>query len=170
MKNLSTTSLPKKYIEVLGKQMAYCEIGEGDPIIFQHGNPTSSYLWRNVMPHLEAQGRCIAIDLIGMGDSDKLEDAGNNTYSFEVQKKYFDACLKALNITEDITLVIHDWGSALGFTWANENPEKVKAIAYMEGIVRPLQWDEWSKDAKGIFSRFSFRCWRRDDIKEKFIY
>jgi len=163
MKNLSTTSLPKKYIEVLGKQMAYCEIGEGDPIIFQHGNPTSSYLWRNVMPHLEAQGRCIAIDLIGMGDSDKLEDVGNNTYSFEVQKKYFDACLKVLNITEDITFVIHDWGSALGFTWANENPEKVKAIAYMEGIVRPLQWDEWSKDAKGIFQGF------RSDAGEEMI-
>ena len=133
MKNLSSIGLPKKNIEVLGKQMAYCEIGEGDPIIFQHGNPTSSYLWRNVMPHLEAQGRCIAIDLIGMGDSDKLEDAGNNTYSFEVQKKYFDACLKDLNITEDITFVIHDWGSALGFTWANENPEKVKAIAIWKG-------------------------------------
>ena len=98
-----------------------------------------------------------------MGDSDKLEDAGNNTYSFEVQKKYFDACLKALNITEDITFVIHDWGSALGFTWANENPEKVKAIAYMEGIVRPLQWDEWSKDAKGIFQGF------RSDAGEEMI-
>ena len=154
MKNLSTQSLPKKYIEVLGKQMAYCEIGEGKPIVFQHGNPTSSYLWRNIMPYMESQGRCIAIDLIGMGDSDKLEDFGNNTYSYQVQKKYFDACLEALNITDDVTLVIHDWGSALGFHWAQDHPSKVKAICYMEGIVRPLKWEEWHKDATRIFQGF----------------
>ena len=154
MKNLSTQSLPKKYIEVLGKQMAYCEIGEGKPIVFQHGNPTSSYLWRNIMPYMESQGRCIAIDLIGMGDSDKLEDFGNNTYSYQVQKKYFDACLEALNITDDVTLVIHDWGSALGFNWAQDHPSKIKAICYMEGIVRPLKWEEWPKDATRIFQGF----------------
>ena len=154
MKNLSTQSLPKKYIEVLGKQMAYCEIGEGKPIVFQHGNPTSSYLWRNIMPYMQSQGRCIAIDLIGMGDSDKLEDFGNNTYSYQVQKKYFDACLEALNITDDVTLVIHDWGSALGFNWAQDHPSKIKAICYMEGIARPLKWEEWPKDATRIFQGF----------------
>jgi len=154
MKNLSTQSLPKKYIEVLGKQMAYCEIGEGKPIVFQHGNPTSSYLWRNIMPYMQSQGRCIAIDLIGMGDSDKLEDFGNNTYSYQVQKKYFDACLEALNITDDVTLVIHDWGSALGFNWAQDHPSKIKAICYMEGIVRPVKWEEWPKDATRIFQGF----------------
>ena len=163
MKNLSTQSLPKKYIEVLGKQMAYCEIGEGKPIVFQHGNPTSSYLWRNIMPYMESQGRCIAIDLIGMGDSDKLEDFGNNTYSYQVQKKYFDACLEALNITDDVTLVIHDWGSALGFNWAQDHPSKIKAICYMEGIVRPLKWEEWNKDATRIFQGF------RSDAGEEMI-
>ena len=163
MKNLSTQSLPKKYIEVLGKQMAYCEIGEGKPIVFQHGNPTSSYLWRNIMPYMQSQGRCIAIDLIGMGDSDKLEDFGNNTYSYQVQKKYFDACLEALNITDDVTLVIHDWGSALGFNWAQDHPSKIKAICYMEGIVRPLKWEEWNKDATRIFQGF------RSDAGEEMV-
>ena len=154
MNNLSTKSLPKKYVTVLGKRMAYCEIGEGNPILFQHGNPTSSYLWRNIMPHLETHGRCIAIDLIGMGDSEKLEDSGDNTYSYHIQKKYFDACLEELGIHENITLVIHDWGSALGFHWAQEHPSQVKGICYMEGIVTPLIWEDWNQDAKGIFQGF----------------
>jgi len=154
MNNLSTKSFPKKYVTVLGKKMAYCEIGEGDPIVFQHGNPTSSYLWRNIMPHLETHGRCIAIDLIGMGDSEKLEDSGDNTYSYHIQKKYFDACLEELGIHDNITLVIHDWGSALGFHWAQEHPSQVKGICYMEGIVTPLIWKDWNQDAKGIFQGF----------------
>ena len=154
MNNLSTKSFPKKYVTVLGKRMAYCEIGEGNPILFQHGNPTSSYLWRNIMPHLETHGRCIAIDLIGMGDSEKLEDSGDNTYSYHIQKKYFDACLEELGIHENITLVIHDWGSALGFHWAQEHPSQVKGICYMEGIVTPLIWEDWNQDAKGIFQGF----------------
>ena len=154
MNNLSTKSFPKKYVTVLGKRMAYCEIGEGNPIVFQHGNPTSSYLWRNIMPHLETHGRCIAIDLIGMGDSEKLEDSGDNTYSYHIQKKYFDACLQELGIHENITLVIHDWGSALGFHWAQEHPSQVKGICYMEGIVMPLTWEDWNQDAKGIFQGF----------------
>tara|TARA_B100000287_G_scaffold356963_1_gene348061 strand:+ start:946 stop:1818 length:873 start_codon:yes stop_codon:yes gene_type:complete len=154
MNNLSINALPKKYIEVLGKKMAYCELGQGNPIVFQHGNPTSSYLWRNIMPHLESHGRCIAIDLIGMGDSEKLEDAGNNTYSYQVHKKYFDACLEALGINNNVTFVIHDWGSALGFNWAQENPNKVQGICYMEGIVTPLMWEDWNQEAKGIFQGF----------------
>lgn len=154
MNNLSTKSFPKKYVTVLGKRMAYCEIGEGNPIVFQHGNPTSSYLWRNIMPHLETHGRCIAIDLIGMGDSEKLEDSGDNTYSYHIQKKYFDACLEELGIHENITLVIHDWGSALGFHWAQEHASQVKGICYMEGIVMPLIWEDWNQDAKGIFQGF----------------
>lgn len=154
MNNLSTKSFPKKYVTVLGKRMAYCEIGEGNPIVFQHGNPTSSYLWRNIMPHLETHGRCIAIDLIGMGDSEKLEDSGDNTYSYHIQKKYFDACLEELGIHDNITLVIHDWGSALGFHWAQEHPSQVKGICYMEGIVMPLIWEDWNQDAKGIFQGF----------------
>ena len=105
----------KKYIDVLGKQVAYVEMGEGDPIIFQHGNPTSSYLWRNIMPQLQSLGRCIAMDLIGMGDSEKLEDEGNMTYSYAVHKKYFDGFLAELGIKNNATLVIHDWGSASRF-------------------------------------------------------
>ena len=144
----------KKYIDVLGKQIAYVEMGEGDPIIFQHGNPTSSYLWRNIMPQLQNLGRCIAMDLIGMGDSEKLEDKGNMTYSYDTHKKYFDGFLDAIGVESNATLVIHDWGSALGFDWANEYPQKVKAICYMEGIVQSMEWEDWNEDAKGIFQGF----------------
>ena len=144
----------KKYIDILGKQIAYVEMGEGDPIIFQHGNPTSSYLWRNIMPQLQSLGRCIAMDLIGMGDSEKLEDKGNMTYSYDTHKKYFDGFLDAIGVESNATLVIHDWGSALGFDWANEYPQKVKAICYMEGIVQSMEWEDWNEDAKGIFQGF----------------
>ena len=144
----------KKYIDVLGKQIAYVEMGEGDPIIFHHGNPTSSYLWRNILPQLQGLGRCIAMDLIGMGDSEKLEDEGNMTYSYNTHKKYFDGFLDAIGVESNATLVIHDWGSALGFDWANDYPEKVKAICYMEGIVQSMEWEDWNEDAKGIFQGF----------------
>ena len=144
----------KKYIDVLGKQIAYVEMGDGDPIIFQHGNPTSSYLWRNILPQLQGLGRCIAMDLIGMGDSEKLEDKGNMTYSYNTHKKYFDGFLDAIGVGSNATLVIHDWGSALGFDWANDYPEKVKAICYMEGIVQSMEWEDWNEDAKGIFQGF----------------
>lgn len=144
----------KKYINVLGKQIAYVEMGDGDPIIFQHGNPTSSYLWRNILPQLQGLGRCIAMDLIGMGDSEKLEDEGNMTYSYNTHKKYFDGFLDAIGVESNATLVIHDWGSALGFDWANDYPEKVKAICYMEGIVQSMEWEDWNEDAKGIFQGF----------------
>ena len=147
-------TLNKKYIDVLGKQVAYVEMGEGDPIIFQHGNPTSSYLWRNIIPQLHSLGRCIAMDLIGMGDSEKLEDEGNMTYSYAVHKKYFDGFLAELGIKNNATLVIHDWGSALGFNWAYDNPEKVKGICYMEAIVKSMQWVDWNEDARGIFQGF----------------
>ncbi len=151
---ISDQELRKKTVKVLGKNMTYVEKGEGRPIIFQHGNPTSSYLWRNIIPHLENQGRCIAIDLIGMGDSDKLEDEGDNTYSYHVHKKYFDACLEELGIKDDITFVIHDWGSALGFNWAYDNKNSVKGICYMEGIVKTISWDDWPEDGKSIFQGF----------------
>ena len=144
----------KKYIDGLGKQIAYVEMGEGDPIIFQHGNPTSSYLWRNILPQLQGLGRCIAMDLIGMGDSEKLEDKGNMTYSYNTHKKYFDGFLDAIGVESNATLVVHDWGSALGFDWANDYPDKVKAICYMEGIVQSMEWEDWNEDAKGIFQGF----------------
>jgi len=154
MTEISVREPEKKNINVLGKKMTYVDKGEGDPIIFQHGNPASSYLWRNIIPYLENQGRCIAIDLIGMGDSDKLTDNGNYTYSYHIQKKYFDKCLEELEIKENITFVIHDWGSALGFNWAYEHQESVKGICYMEAIVKKISWEDWPKDAKSIFQGF----------------
>ncbi len=152
---MSIAEHPKKTIEVLGKSMAYVEMGEGDPIIFQHGNPTSSYLWRDIMPHVQHLGRCIALDLIGMGDSEKLEDSGPQRYTFAEHYRYFDAALQALGITNNATLVIHDWGSALGFHWANQHRDAVKGICYMEAIVAPFAtWDDFSKDARPVFEGF----------------
>ena len=151
---ISAKELPKKTISVNGKTMSYVEMGEGDPIIFQHGNPTSSYLWRNIMPHLAGQGRCIAVDLIGMGDSDKLEDSGPDRYTLLEHRDYFDGALDALGVTSNVTFVIHDWGSALGFDWANRHRDSVIGIAYMEGIVRPVSWNDWPEAARGVFQGF----------------
>ncbi len=154
---------PKRFLDIDGKKIAYVEMGEGSPIVFQHGNPTSSYLWRNIMPHLSDQGRCIAIDLIGMGDSDKLDDSGPDRYTFAEHSKYFNEALAALGVLEDVTLVIHDWGSALGFDWANRHRDRVKGIAYMEGIVKPMTWDDWPDAATEIFQGF------RSDAGEEMI-
>ncbi len=151
---ISSVEHPKKKVEVLGKTMAYVDIGEGDPIVFLHGNPTSSYLWRNVMSPLVAVGRCLAPDLIGMGDSDKLDDSEPESYRFVEHRKYLDAWFDAMGLNENVTLVIHDWGSALGFDWANRNRDKVKAIVYMEGLVMPVDWDDWNDAAKPVFQGF----------------
>jgi haloalkane dehalogenase len=131
--------------------MAYVEVGEGDPIVFLHGNPTSSYLWRNVIPHLEGLGRCIAPDLIGMGDSAKLPNSGPGSYTFVEHRRYLDALFDALGVHERVTLVVHDWGSALGFDWANRHRDAVQGIAYMEAIVRPRSWDMFPPDARPLF-------------------
>jgi haloalkane dehalogenase len=139
----ATFPYQKQRRRVLGREMAYVEVGDGDPVVLLHGNPTSSYLWRNVLPHLQSRGRCIAPDLIGMGDSDKLPDSGPSSYRFIEHRRYLDALLEALGVRERITFVIHDWGSALGFDWANRHREAVKGIAYMEAIVRPQGWDHW---------------------------
>ncbi len=146
---------PKQRSEVLdGKSMAYVDVGEGDPIVFLHGNPTSSYLWRNVMPHLEGRGRLIAPDLIGMGDSDKLDASGPGRYRFVEHRRFLDALLEKLGVRENVTLVIHDWGSALGFHWAERHREAMRGIAYMEAIVKPLVWDEWPPPVKPVFQAF----------------
>ncbi len=145
---------PKKYSEVLGSRMAYVEAGSGDPIVLLHGNPTSSYLWRNVIPHLEPLGRCIAPDLIGMGDSDKLDPSGPDRYRFVEHRRYLDALLESLDVRQNVTFVIHDWGSALGFDWANRHRDAVKGIAYMEAIVRPLSWSTWPDAARQLFQAF----------------
>lgn len=144
-------SYEKKRVEVLDRHMAYGETGSGDPIVFLHGNPTSSYLWRNVIPHVAAQGRCIAPDLIGMGDSDKLESSGPDAYRYIEHRRYLDALLEQLSLEGNVILVVHDWGSALGFDWAMRNPDKVAGICYMEAIVRPLTWDEWPEVATAVF-------------------
>src|ERR1700704_5207966 len=149
--SISAQEHPKKKIQVLGANMAYVELGQGEPIIFQHGNPTSSYLWRNVMPHLANQGRCIALDLIGMGDSDKLSPSGPDRYTFVEHRRYFDAALEALGVKRNVTFVIHDWGSALGFDWANRHREAVQGIAYMEAVVRAGTWDMFPPEARLLF-------------------
>ena len=145
---------PKKHLTVMGRSMAYCEMGEGDPILFLHGNPTSSYLWRNIMPFAADLGRCLAPDLIGMGDSDKLDNPGPESYRFVEHRAYLDAWIEAVGVTDNVTLVIHDWGSALGFDWARRNADRVKAIAYMEGIVRPVLWEEWNQQSRPVFEGF----------------
>ena len=133
----------KQRRRVLDSEMTYVDVGQGDPIVLLHGNPTSSYLWRNVISHLQPLGRCIAPDLIGMGDSGKLPNSGPGSYRFVEHRRYLGALLQALNVREQVTLVIHDWGSALGFDWANRHRKAVKGIAFMEAIVRPQGWDHW---------------------------
>jgi len=135
-------------IPVLDSHMAYVEAGSGDPVVFLHGNPTSSYLWRNVMPHVEALGRCLAPDLIGMGASGP---SAAGSYRFVDHRRYLDAWMEAMGVTSDVTLVVHDWGSALGFDWARRHPDAVKGIAYMEAIVAPLTWADWPEAATQIF-------------------
>ena len=144
----------KKQIVINNKTMSYIDEGEGDAIVFQHGNPTSSYLWRNVMPHLEGQGRLIACDLIGMGDSEKLTNSGPNSYNYFEQRDFLFALLEKLNIGSKVVFVIHDWGSALGFDWSFQNQERVQGIAYMEGMVKPVTWAEWPENATKVFQGF----------------
>jgi haloalkane dehalogenase len=148
--------LEKKTIDVHGVPMAYHERGRGRPVLFLHGNPTSSYLWRDVIPGLEGRRRLIVPDLIGMGDSAKLPDPGPDTYRFTTHRKYLDAFIQAvIGPMEALVLVVHDWGSALGFDWANRHRRRVRGIAYMEALVRPIaSWDEWSAAATPIFQGF----------------
>jgi haloalkane dehalogenase len=139
----------RKYIPVLDTQMAYVDVGQGDPIVFLHGNPTPSYLWRNIIPYLLPLGRCLAPDFVGMGNSAAAPD-GN--YRFFDHQRYLDAWFDALGIVENAILVVHDWGSALGFSWAQRHPERVKAIVYMEAIVRSFaSWDEWPAATRAFF-------------------
>jgi haloalkane dehalogenase len=144
----------RKFATVNGKRMAYVDEGQGDAIIFQHGNPTSSYLWRNIMPHCEGLGRLIACDLIGMGDSEKLDNSGPDRYTYTEQRDYLFALWEQLGIGGNVIFVIHDWGSALGFDWANRNRDKVTGIAYMEAVVRPMAWADFPDNARGIFQGF----------------
>ena len=151
---ISVDEHPKQKIIVNGRSMAYVEMGTGDPVVFLHGNPTSSYLWRNIMPHLADRARCIAPDLIGMGDSDKLPNSGPGRYTFVEHRDYLDGFFAAMGLTDKVTLVVHDWGSALGFHWARRHPKSARGIAYMEALVRPVIWDEWIEAARPVFEGF----------------
>ena len=135
-------------VSVLDIHMSYIDAGVGEPIVFLHGNPTSSYLWRNIIPHLEGSGRCLAPDLLGMGGTDK---SPTSAYRFIDHRRYLDAWFDAMDLEADVTLVLHDWGSALGFDWAYRNQERIKGIVYMEAIVQPLTWEMWPEPSRGIF-------------------
>ncbi len=144
--------MDKKHAQVNGLDMAYVEVGEGEPIVFLHGNPTSSYLWRSVWPQVVDRGRVLAPDLIGMGDSAKLPASGPGSYSFVEHREYLWGFLETVGVDSNVTLVVHDWGSALGFDWAHQHQDAVKGIMYMEAIVRPIErWDDWPELSRPIF-------------------
>lgn len=149
-----------RYAEVLGSRMHYVDAGQGEPIVLLHGNPTSSYLWRRVIPYLTKLGRCIAPDLIGMGKSDK-PDIG---YRLQDHARYLDAFIDDVLKLDNITFVLHDWGGALGLSYARRNPQKVKGVAFMEAVVRPFTWDDWPEQAKEPFQNF-----RKPEVGEKMI-
>lgn len=153
----------KKYAEINNKKMAYIDEGNGDTFLFLHGNPTSSYLWRNIAPHVEDMGRVVIPDLIGMGDSEKLDGVDNEGYKYHGQYGYLTGLLDTLELGNDIHLIIHDWGSAMGFQFARENPDRVKSITYMEAIVMPLTWEQWPDAATKIFQLF------RSDAGEELV-
>ena len=144
-------SHPRKNISAGGVDISYVDTGSGDPIVFLHGNPTSSYLWRNIITHLESISRCLAPDLMGMGDSG---NSPNGSYRFVEHSAVLDQWFDAVGLTSKVTLVVHDWGSALGFHWAKRNPEHVKGIVYMEAIVRPVTWEEWPEASRSLFHSF----------------
>ncbi|OBB47612.1 haloalkane dehalogenase [Mycobacterium sp. 852002-51961_SCH5331710] len=143
-----------QYKEINGKRMAYIDEGQGDAIVFQHGNPSSSYLWRNVMPHLEGLGRLVACDLIGMGGSDKLDDPGPDSYHYRENRDYLFALWDALELGDRVTLVLHDWGGALGFDWANQHRDRVAALVHMETVSVPMEWDDFPEEVAKMFRVF----------------
>ncbi len=157
----------KKKLRVRGLNMAYYEVGEGDPILFLHGNPTSSYLWRNVIPHVQHLGRCIAPDMIGLGDSDPLPESGPGQYKFATHRDYLFDFFAAVGATERVTLVIHDWGSGVGLAYGQRYPERIKGIAYMEAILRPSVLPLPAEPTQGIFSFFSLRPGRSGGAGEQ---
>ena len=144
----------RKLITIKGRQMAYVDEGQGDAIVFQHGNPTSSYLWRNIMPHCEGLGRLIACDLIGMGESEKLDNSGPARYTYAEQRDYLFALWDQIGVGDNVIFVIHDWGSALGFDWSNQNRDRVRGLAYMEAVVKTLNWSDFPDLGRKIFQGF----------------
>lgn len=161
MPDIDPTPLAKSFVIADGQRMAYHERGTGETVVFLHGNPTSSYLWRNVIPHVEPYARCLAPDLFGMGDSSKLDDPGPGSYRFVEHRRYLDAWMDEVHPGDRITLVVHDWGSGLGFDWARRHPERVAGIAYMEAIF-PMRWDQFPEGARDLFR--SFRTEAGEDL------
>jgi haloalkane dehalogenase len=151
---MDATPLDKQYVTVNGKRMAYHDSGTGPIVVFLHGNPTSSYLWRNIIAELNGDHRCVAPDLIGMGDSEPTGQEGPEAYRFVEHREYLDGLLEQLDLGHDVTLVVHDWGSALGFDWANRHRDRVAGVAYMEAIVMPVTWEQWPDAARPIFQAF----------------
>ena len=141
----------KKFIKIKNKNIAYIDEGKGNILLFIHGNPTSSYLWRNIINSLKNNYRCIAPDLIGMGESDKLDNPSQENYSLKEHIKWFDDFINGIKLDKKIILVIHDWGSAIGFDFAKKKPKRIAGIVYMEAIVRPMKWNEWPENATKAF-------------------
>lgn len=162
----SQDEYPRQKINSRGVDIAYVDTGKGDPIVFLHGNPTSSYLWRNIIPHAASLGRCLAPDLMGMGESDGSPDG---SYRFSDHSTLLDQWFEDMDLTSNVTLVVHDWGSALGFHWAKRHPERVKGIIYMEAIVRPVTWEEWPDAARQVFQGFRSPA-GEDMVLEKNIF
>ncbi len=156
---------PRKRVSVLDSEMSYVDTGSGDPVVFLHGNPTSSYLWRNIIPHVSPRNRCLAPDLIGMGESGK---APGGSYTFADHARYLDSWFEAMDLSNAV-LVIHDWGSALGFSWARRNPERVRGIVYMEAIIVPVTWDDWPEGARAVFQGMRSEA-GEDMVLEKNIF
>jgi haloalkane dehalogenase len=141
----------KKYMIISGQRMAYIDEGEGDAIVFSHGNPTSSYLWRNIMPASRGLGRLIACDLVGQGDSDKLPNSGPGKYDYFEQRSFMHALWDQLDLGDNVIFVVHDWGSALAFDYASKHSDRVQGIAYMESIVMPLEWSDFNESMRPAF-------------------
>lgn len=145
----------KRFVSVHGRQMAYVDTGgDGASIVFLHGNITQSYMWRNIIPHVEPLARCIAVDNIGQGDSDKLEKSGPGSYRLKQHQHYIDGFMDAIDLSESVTLVMHDWGVQLGLTWGNRNRERVSGIVHMQGLMGDLNWGFWNEQVSGMMRRF----------------
>jgi len=153
----------KKFFKVRDKNLAYIDEGEGDAIVFIHGNPTSSYLWRNIAPNFNSSHRVIVPDLMGMGDSEKLDGIDNPGYSFNGQYDYLEKLLNDLDLGKRINLVVHDWGCGLGLKYARLHSDRISSITFMEGVTVPLTWDQWPEAATKIFKLF------RSDAGEELI-
>lgn len=159
----------KQYVLAGGRRMSYESAGSGPPVVFLHGNPTSSFLWRNVTPHLAEFGTCIAPDLMGMGDSDKLEGSGDDRYRFVEHRSFFDDFMRQVAAGQSVVLVVHDWGGVLGFDWARRNPDAVRGVVYMETFVTPPTWAEYQPAIREVFRALRSEEGERMCLAENFF-